>query len=71
MTRALPVGRQIIAFAILMVGYVFGLHHAFGRHVKSYSTLGRTVDNLFYVILGDFDLDELRQARTRAPEPEP
>ena len=69
MTRALPAGRQIIAFAILMVGYVFGLHHAFGRHVKSYSTLGRTVDNLFYVILGEFDLDELRQARTRAPEP--
>ena len=49
-----------------MIGFVFGLHHAFGRHVQSYSTLGRTVDNLFYVILGEFDYDELTQAHTRA-----
>ena len=42
-----------------------------GEIVKSYSTLGLTVDNLFYVILGEFDYEELEQARTRAPQPKP
>ena len=47
---------------MIMTGFCFGLHHAFGRHIKSYSSLALTVDNLFYVILGEFDYGELKQA---------
>merc|ERR1719265_230686 len=57
---AIDVGHFGIVFVTIFFSYAVMGHTLFGREVYDFSDLGRSVNSCFCILMGDFDLSEMR-----------